>query len=196
MNASKFESTLIRQDESKYIYSKCNAISTMNTIDSLFGPFRQEEIDFVMKEYNTDINPFQKILIFNMFYKYFGDPVSPNSINKIEYIKLMIAAKRILKQNYMVMLPYVLSARVEKLVSRKTVNKKEMVKLEMSPNYDMFMNKYRNEKIKKQMLSFIATIISSDFRIIDFDDPKINGKKIEVIPDLIIEEMLMYGILV
>ena len=42
----------------------------------------------------------------------------------------------------------------------------------------------------------MATIISSDFRIIDLYNPAINGKMIDVIPDIIIEEMLMFALLV
>ena len=73
---------------------------TMKKIDSLYGPFNQDEIDFYVKElgdYDATINPFQKKLIFNLFYKYFGHTVSANAINRIDYIKLMITAKRLLK---------------------------------------------------------------------------------------------------
>jgi hypothetical protein len=53
-----------------------------------------------------------------------------------------------------------------------------------------------NSKIIKEILSMIATVLSSDFRIIDFHDPSINGKTIEIIPDIIIEEFLIYVMLI
>ncbi len=170
----------------------------MNTIDSLFGPFDQKEIDFYKKELSGEncINSFQRQLVFNMFYKYFGDSVSINAINQEDYIKLIIVAKQMLLDNYMIMLPYILSGRVDKIIGRKVVNKKELVKLESSPNYQLILEKYKNEKIVKQILSIVATIISSDFSIIDYKNTDIHGKKIEIIPDLIMEETLMYILLI
>ena len=62
------------------------------------------------------INGFQKQLIFNLFYKYFGDSSSINAINKTDYIKLMISAKKILQNQYMILLPYIVTSRIDKLV--------------------------------------------------------------------------------
>ena len=50
-------------------------------------------------------------------------------------------------------------------------------------------------RIVKDILGMIATILSSDFTIIDYDNEELNGKKIEIIPDIIIEEFLMYVLL-
>jgi Trk K+ transport system NAD-binding subunit len=108
----------------------------------------------------------------------------------------MIAARKILQSQYMIVLPYIVSSKVEKLVGRKTVNKKEMTKLESSKYYPMVVKKYQNEKIIRQILSTIATIISSDFRIVDFKDLSLNGRLIETVPDMIIEEYLMYTLLI
>jgi hypothetical protein len=96
----------------------------------------------------------------------------------------------------MIVLPYIISGKVEKVVGRKSVNKKELVKLESSPYYDMIMKKYRNEKIVKNILSMIATIISSDFSIIDYYNHEIDGRHIDTVPDIIIEEVLMYTLLI
>ena len=183
---------------------------TMKKIDSLYGPFDQDEIDFYIKElgdYDATINPFQKKLIFNLFYKYFGNTVSANAINRIDYIKLMITAKRLLKSQCMVMLPYIISSRVDKIIGRKSVNKKDLVKIQSSPLYQVVLQKYQepnmggdhdpdDNRIVKEILGMVATVLSSDFTIIDYEDPNLNGKKIEIIPDIIIEEFLMYILLV
>ena len=105
------------EDPALYLQNKVNAEATMQLIETLYGPFEQEEIDFYLHElgdYDAVINSFQKKLIFNLFYKYFGNTVSANSINRIDYVKLMIAAKRILQSQYLVMLPYIISSRVLK----------------------------------------------------------------------------------
>ena len=78
------------------IINSVNAEMTMKKIDSMYGPFDQDEIDFYIKElgdYDATINPFQKKLIFNLFYKYFGDTISINAINVDDYVKLVIAGK-------------------------------------------------------------------------------------------------------
>jgi len=196
----KFESYLTKADESLYLQNKVNCEETMKTIEMIFGPFKDEEVSFYMNNLSEEgkiiINGFQKDLIFNLFYKYFGDPVSIKAINREDYVKLMIAAKRTLQSNNMVILPYVISSRINRLVSRKSLNKKELTKLTTSPFYSKIMGKYQNAKIEKYILSIIATILSSEFQIIDFDDDELNGIIIETIPDIICEEILMYVSLV
>ena len=196
----KFEANLVKQNEALYLQQKCNCFETMKTIEAQFGPFSVEEVNFYLNELTNDsgtpIINFQKQLVFNIFYKYFGDTISVLAINAEDYVKLMIAAKRFLKQNYMILLPYIISGRIEKLVGRKTVNKKEMAKVQASPNYPLVVAKYKNEKIIKQILSYIATIISSNFRIIDYDDKELNSRMISTMPDIVIEEVLAYSLLI
>lgn len=192
----RFEAFLTKSDESLFLQNKVSAESTMKDIDLIFGPFNQEEINFYSNALSENgkivINSFQKDLVFNLFYKYFGDPVSINSINKDDYIKLIIASKRLLESSNMIILPYIISAKVNRLVSRKNLNKTEFTNLESSPYYQKIIDKYRNPKIEKHILSIIATILSSEFQIIDFYNPDLNGKIIDVIPDIVSEEILMY----
>ena len=68
----------------------------------------------------------------------------------------------------------------------------ELLKLEMSETYQQVVQKYRSEKIRKHILGLIATTISSDFEAIEPYYPDINGKKIQIIPDLIMEEIPQY----
>lgn len=192
----KFESYQIKQNEALYLQNKVNAEETMRSIGYQYGPFNQDEIEYYIERLNNDnnsiINAFQKNLIFNLFYKYFGDPTSINAINKIDYVKLMIAAKKQLIANNMVILPYIISSKVIRLQPRKSVNKKELIKLENSKYFQQVKEKYNSEKMEKYILSLIATILSSEFQIIDYYDEDIDGKKIENIPDIICEEILMY----
>lgn len=192
----RFEAFLTKSDESLYLQNKVSAESTMNDINLIFGPFIKEEVDFYSEALSENgrinINSFQKDLVFNLFYKYFGDPVSINSINKDDYIKLIISSKRLLETSNMVILPYIISSKINRLVSRKNLNKNELTSLESSPYYSKIIDKYRNPKIEKHILSIIATILSSEFQIIDFYNPDLNGKIIDVIPDIVVEEILMY----
>lgn len=196
----KFESYLIKQNEALYLQNKVNCQETMNEIEKQFGPFDYDEIDFcinALEENGTNIiNGFQKDLIFNLFYKYFGDPVSINAINRIDYIKLMISAKRILEVYNMVILPYIISSKVIRIPNRKSVNKKELTKLESSPLWQQIKDKYRNPKIEEYILGQIAIILSSEFKIIDYDDEYLNSKIIECIPDIVCEEFMIFVLMI
>lgn len=192
----KFESYLTKQDEALYLQNKVNCEETMRQLEQLYGPLDEEEIKFYKKELMVDgefvINSFQMELIFNPFYKFFGDPVSIKAINSDDYIKLILIAKKMLESNSMIVLPYILSSKITRYVSRKNVNKRELLKLETSPYYSTIMNKYKNEKIEMYILSLIATILSSEFQIIDYHDPELHGKTIECQAEMICDEILMY----
>lgn len=193
----KFEAHLIKQDEALYLQNKFTSDRTMEIIDQKFGPFDDKEIDFMLNELTKNgrplFNKFQTNLIFSLFYNYFGDTRSPYSINVRDYIKLMLAAKRILTSYRMIILPYIISGNVVKLITRSGINKKEMAKLESSEYYGIIKNKYgNNPDIMKQILNIISNIISSDFEIIDYHNPDLNGQRINVISDYIIDEVLCF----
>lgn len=169
----------------------------MRTIEKQYGPFDESEINMLMERVMQDengtpiINGFQKQLVFDLFYKYFRDRQSILAINKRQYAEMIIVTKRILRSKNMILLPYIISGKVDKLVSRKSVNKKELLLIEQSPTYPEVVAKYNNHDILKDIQSIIATIISSDFSIVD-PNPNIDGKVIEVIPAMLIEEVLLY----
>lgn len=196
----RFEANLTKADESTYLMIKYNYEYIMKNIEAQWGPFSDDEINFYKKELTNSngeiINNFQKQLVFNIFYKYFGDTVSIKSINTDDYIKLIISAKRMLKNSSMGFLPYIISGKVNKIVSRKSLNKKEIAEMEASQYYNYVVDKYKNPKILQQILGTIATIITSSFSVIDPFDPQLNGTPIVVESRIIIEETLLYTLLI
>lgn len=196
----KYESNLIKQSEALYIQSKVNANETMKNLEITFGPFDQWEIDFYLQRLKNDngsiSNRFQQQMVFNLFYKYFGDSVCVYDTNNEDYIKMMLTAKKILLKNNMILLPHIISGKVDKLIGRKSVNKKEMAKMESISYFEQVNKRYRNDKIKKNILSMIATMISSDFSIIDYHNKDLDGRKIITVPDVIMEETLVYTLLI
>ena len=192
----KYMSFLQKADSALYLQNEVACKSAMESIEMLYGPFDEDEVQFYIHRLSDGtsavINSFQKELVCNIFYKYFGSPVTVNSIDIVGFVKLIIAAKRILEAAGMVLLPYIISSKIVRLAFRKTINKKELVKLELSPTYQRVKDKYRNDKIEKQILSIIATILSSDFEVIDFDDPDLDGTRLQIVPELVMEEIPMY----
>ena len=123
----KYESFLPKANESLLIQNKVSCEATMKQIRLLFGPITNEEIAFYMQRMDDGegnvINEFQRTLIFQLFAKYFGDPYTERSINKINYIELVIAATRYLLANNMWVLPYVISSKMDRVQNKKNINK-------------------------------------------------------------------------
>ena len=187
----KFESALIKQND-----------VVMRNIEQKYGPFHQAEVDFYTNRLLYDengvptINKFQKQLVFLLFYRYFKDTQSIYNINRIEYVELILAAKKKLQANNMCLMPHIISARVDKLVQRKNINKKERLLVESSPSYPMIMNKYKNDAVIDNIFSIIATILSSDFTIVD-TNPEVDGRKLDVSSTvgILIEEVCSFILL-
>lgn len=196
----KFESYLIRQDESLYLQNKCNCQKTMETIEGLFGPFDEKEIEFYMSNLRTEggnvVNMYQQQFIFNIFYKYFGDPQSIKAINSTDYIKLLISARKILEAYNMIILPYIVSGKVVRIPNKKSINKKELIKITSSKLWALIQDKYKNPKIEEDILGNIGILLSSEFKIIAYDCPELHGKTIECISDIVSEEYLMYVLMI
>ena len=108
----------------------------------------------------------------------------------------MLIAKKMLRNNMMAFLPFIISSKFEKVVSRQTLNKKEKEKMEKSQYFPLVLEKYKNEKIQTQILGTIASMITSTFKVIDFNDPESHGKIITPETDIIIEEALLYILLI
>lgn len=192
----RFESYLTKADESLYLLNKVSSDQTMKNIELVFGPFDDKEIDFYIKELSKNngqvITQFQKELLFYIFYQYFTDTITINAINKRDYIKLMITARKILLANGLVILPYVISGKPVRLFARKNISKKELDKIKASDIYTKIVDKYKNPDIVNKILTIIAGLLSSEFNIISYDDESLNGRPIEMISDIISEEVLIY----
>ena len=107
----------------------------------------------------------------------------------------MLSAKQILLNYGMIIMPYVVSSKVEKLVTRKTISKKEAIEFNSLSTYPELMKKYRSEKVMTSILSEVATVISSNFRVIDYHNPNIDGRMIDTNPSIVMAEMQKMALL-
>ena len=180
-----------------------SAEQTVRQIEERYGPITQEEISFYKKKLTLDgmplINTLQMQLVGYMFYKDFGDPISFMGIrNSTDYIKLIICAKRMLKDIGMVILPYIMSSKVVRTATRKIISKKDVSKYERSALYEDLKRKYNNnEKIIQKVWELIGTVASSTFQIIDYDTinhcpGEYDGFTVPMINDIVYEEMLFF----
>lgn len=199
--SDKFEAHMAKQDEAMLIQTNVNCITTMRNIIQEYGPFDEEEIEFYRKELTADGKPlrneFQSNLISYLFLRHFCDTQAVKLINNNDYLILMIAAKRKLVMEGLRLLPFILGGRINRFVTRKTLNKKILQRMMISDNYPRVVAKYQNEKIQEQILfKNIAQILASDFKNIDFYDAELNGITVECMPEMICEEMLMFALMI
>ena len=167
----------------------------------MFGPFNQDELDYYSKhlsdeETKSPIHDFQKSLVFYPFYKYFGDTISIKDINSEMYIKLIVAGKRILANEGLLLMSEIFSGKINKFVGRKSVNKTLMQKFLNSSYYKDIIEKYHNDKIVKELVSMLATIISSDITIVSYENPEITGTPIPINYDILCEELYVFALLI
>jgi hypothetical protein len=198
----RYEARLNKKDEALALQNKVSAEQTVLKIDALYGPFSDNEIEHYRRKLTRDgapvINDFQSQLIGYMYYKDLGDPITMSAIhNQTDYIKLMIASKRILKNSGMVILPYIISSRVLRIATRKIISKKDIVAMEADPLYEQIKNKYNNPKIIQKIYEFIGAVISSSFEIIDYDDEiggptEWDGKQVPMINDIVKQELMFF----
>lgn len=199
--ADKFEAYISKIDEAMVLQENVTCDYTMNKIIQLFGPFDENEISFYMNELGKDGKPiknqFQSNLISYLFLKYFKDIKAIKLVNYRQYIILMLAAKKYLIEEGQSLLPFIIGGRVERLVSRKTINKKILQRMEISEAYPKVVAKYNNKKIQEDIIfKIISQILASEFRNIDYHDLSLNGVKIDCIPEKVCEEVLQYILLI
>jgi hypothetical protein len=180
------------------------AESMFNHIEQLYGPFEDDEVSHYRKRLTDDgsplINSMQFELLGYMYYKYLGDPITWKSIpNTDAYIKLMIAAKRMLLRNNMTIFPYILAGKVMRVSTRKMMSKKDQIDIHNSELFNQFVRKYNNPQMQQEYEELVGKVESSSFEIIDWDSEKhcpsnLDGKQVPMINSIVSEEMLMYAI--
>lgn len=196
----KFEALLTKADESLFLQCKVNCEKTMERVRMRFGPFDPNEVEFyrnrLLGSDKSCIHQLQKELVFNLFYKYFGDTYSINTITEDDYIALLLTAKKICIQSNLLIMPCVFSSKVIKYVRKKKLNKKEKDRMTASPYFKLLQEKYNNKKIEDIVEEYAATILSSEFEIIDYErgEKSPDGVVLPKFPEYVVDEVLKYAI--
>lgn len=200
----KYEARLNKKDEALSLQNKVAAEAVYKHIEQLYGPFDDDEVEHYRKRLIQNnmpiINTLQFELLGYMYYKYLGDPITWKSVpNTTAYIKLMIAAKRILIKNNMTILPYILGGKVVRTSTRKMMSKKDQIEMHNSELFSQFVMKYNNPQMQQEYEELVGKVESSSFEIIDWDGANhcpspLDGRQVPMINSIISEEMLMYAI--
>ncbi|MBR2212815.1 MAG: hypothetical protein IJ889_00095 [Eubacterium sp.] len=180
----KFESQCIRTDEALMLQNIVNAEYTMKEIIDKWGQdISKAEMNYYIRTLTCNgkrqlQDSFQRSLVLNLFMKYFGDTASIKEIVASDYVRLMIIGKRLLKGKGLIFMAEIFGGFVERISNRTSISKRELEKLERLESFKLVRQKYMDQKTIGYVIEIIATILTSDFRIIDFYDSELDGVKI------------------
>lgn len=200
----KFESQCIRIDEALMLQNQVNAVYTMRSLVDTFGEVSKEQVNFYIRRLTANgkkmpQDPFQRMLVLNFFAKYFGDTASIKEIAARDYITLMVMGKRMLKEQGLLIFPEIFAGYVDRISSRTSINKTELAKLEQMEEFKAVQNKYRDQKTRNFVIEIIATVLTSDFNIIDYHNPDLDGRKIIInstITEMVMREICLFVLMV
>lgn len=177
-----------------------NAVNCQYTMESIYRKYRRptvDEVNFWLKELTIGgqqlqgKDGFQRRLILNLWNDEFGDTASIREIEARDYVSLMILAKERLLASNLKIFPYIISGRVNKLAAKSFICKKESASIEQMEEYKAVQRKYMSPKVMGNVIENIATLLSSEFIIIEPSGR--NGWKVPNEPaTLIAKEYLQY----
>ena len=198
----KFEAYMIKKNEAEAAQYKVNSDDAMKIIDERFGPFNEHEIEFYIKELTKDGSSvksggLQYTIISFIFVGIFGDMASIRYVNEVQYVKLIIAAKKLMNNYGIFTLAEIVGGKTKHGIARKSISQTMITRLQMSEKYPRILGIYKNEDIiESSLFSLIAQAIASDFTYINYYDRNLNGQPIVVDKDIICEEFMNFTIMI
>ena len=182
-----------RINEAELCINTVNIKQTIKSISKKLGiTVDKDEVRYYLK--NFKINKLQRNLIFLFYAKYFGSTNSLYYCNVKEYVMLMVLMKKYLEMNNFTYLNKILSATVESVVEKKTLNKKNLTKVVESDKYNLIIaNNYSDSMFNildsNAILKFVATLINNTFIINEYNGNS-NGEELEINHDVVSDELL------
>ena len=190
----KLEMNTTKIDESLIVISKLNIKQTIKRIKrEMSVEITKEEVDWYNK-YMT-ITSVGRDMLFYFYAKHFNGYRDLKSINKRQYIKLMILMKKALEMNGDIWLPQILSADIEGRINARTIHNNKLIeKIESSETYQrMLDDKYVAIKgMNKQnlILNILSTLLNTQFTYCDYEIQDRNGQPIKPDFDQLGQEFL------
>lgn len=189
MNSSKI-------DESIVILSDVNIKKTIKRIKKkMHIELPKDEIKYYLD--NTKITKFQSQLVFYYYAKYFGGYRDLQMLNRTQYMKVLVMLKKRLQYQTCVYLPQILTGNIENKLNARTIrNDKFLTKIKTSSIYQKIVSdKYDTlEAINKEdlIISLLSTLLNTTFTFVDYNNPELLGRPIEINQDVLCDEFLNF----
>lgn len=185
-----------RINEAEIIINKVNIKMTINYLLKKYDiKISKDEIKYYIKDFS--LNRLQKNMMFLFFSKYFGSAISLYNCNVKQYVTLLIMMKKILEKNNFSYLQKILTGKIEVVNEKKSLNKKNLLKIIESDKYrviieNKFPNTIFNIMDSNIITKLVATILNNKFTSHDFDETSKDGEEIKVNSDVVSEEVLRF----
>ena len=192
----KLEMNAAKIDESIVILSDVNIKKTIKRIKrKMHIDLTKDEIHYYRD--NTKITKFQSQLVFYYYAKIFGGYRDLQMLNRTQYFKLLVMLKKRLQYQTCVYLPQLLTGNIETKLNARTIrNDKFLTKVKTSSIYQsIIQDKYSTlDDINKGdlIINLMSTLLNTQFTFVDYSNPELLGKPIEVNQDILCDEFLNF----
>ena len=192
----KLEMNNIKIDESLIVLSKINIKKTIKTIKKELNIYIEpDEKEFYMRL--LKISPIAKTLVFYFYAKYFDGYRDLNSLNKSQYVDLMILMKRALQIRGDIYLPQLISGFINGRINARSIhNAKLLEKIQTSEAFEKLVSdKYSALKGMGKsdiIINLLSALINTEFLYCDYDVQEKLGKPIEINFDALCQEFLNF----
>ena len=143
------------------------------------------------------MSPIGKTLVFYFYAKYFDGYRDLNSLNKSQYVDLMILMKRALQIRGDIYLPQLISGFINGRINARSIhNAKLLEKIQTSEAFEKLVSdKYSALKGMGKsdiIINLLSALINTEFLYCDYDVQEKLGKPIEINFDALCQEFLNF----
>lgn len=189
----KIELNSYKIDESNSIIRELNIV---HNIKKLRKRIKYKEFDEAVEYYRThhhvsDIH----VQLMNIFASSVGCR-DLTVLNHNQYLEMLTIIKRMLQMRGMVYLPQIISANVISTNRRIIRNKKFINAIETSSAYENIIKERYSTLMEigkeSMIMSMMSMVVSSQYAIVDYDNPDNYGQVLEINSNDLLSEFLLY----
>lgn len=216
---NRFQVTLINADLSTNNASNAEGLSGIDKIE--LNSYKLDESNSIIRELNIEnnINKLRKrikykdfdnavdyymehhvisdlhIQVINIFASSVGCR-DLTVLTRIQYMKMMTIIKTMLQMRGMVYLPQILSGNITASNRRIIRNKKFINSIESSSAYENIIKERYSALLdigkESLIMNMMSMVVSSSYSIVDYNTPEFLGKELEINPNDLLSEFLLY----
>lgn len=191
----KLEQSMVKIDESQVVKTELAIVDVLKRLEKKYGKVSDDEIDYYAN-HHINLNTYRNYLLENKFAKEFGGFSELRSMPDRYYIKLTIIAKRMLKRDGYIQLPFLMSSVVKGKVSNRILqNTKYLTKLEQSGTFKHLMDdNYRSLKGYRDdmIIEDVSKILNNVYCYVEYETPEVTGEPIMFNEDIISDEYMNF----
>lgn len=188
----KLEATNARISDLDVVIAEVNIKETLKKIERKFDiDISKDELNYYKEHLHSFL--FSDVIL-QFFAKYFGGYYDLKSINKKNYIHLMVIFKSIMKSMGFVYINQIMTGNLSKTIKRRKISTKQLKKIEASSRFQKLMKQYSMgmDPENNAVLRSIAMLINTPIEYCDYENQDMYGTNIIVDIDIAVDEYLRF----